>query len=80
MRLVSASRQGNEYLYTCYCSHCYNQLTLCVCPVKDDRYEKEKRKTKHEMYIVALKQLYTVKTSNVQEGGVKGRAIHDCGL
>ena len=53
---------------------------MCLSTVKDDRYEKEEGKTKHEMYTVALKQLYTVKTSNVQEGVVKCRAIHDCGL
>ena len=45
---------------------------LCLSTVKDDRYEKEERKTKHEMYTVALKQLYTVKTSNVQEEGGGG--------
>jgi len=45
---------------------------LCLSTVKDDRHEKEERKTKHYMYIVALNNRIT---SNAQEGGMKNRAI-----
>jgi len=55
---MSAFLQGNVFVHIHATAHTIvrNQLMymLCLPTVTDDRHEKEERKTKHDMYTVAL--------------------------